>query len=169
MRHFVGVFPCSERIIYRKENSVYPSNRKTKNLLTGVLSIILISSFVTPNLASAAGKPSIKVSPAKGLKNNQSIQISGSGFTPKDSLYIVQCLVTAKGQADCNTAGAVPTTVDASGKFTKTAFVVVTGKIGTKTCGTSKADAKNCDISVGNITGGDSTALPISFAIKGKK
>ena len=142
------------------------SNLNSKKIIAAILSATLISGFVITTSASAAGSPTIKVAPAKALKNGQKIQISGSGFTPKDSVYIVECLANAKGQADCNTAGAVPATIDAKGKLHATAFAVATGTIGSKACGTTKANANGCDISVGNATGGDSTVGAISFAVK---
>ena len=145
------------------------TNRKAKALFALMLTSSLISGFVATNSASAAATPVIKVTPAKALKNGQKIMVSGTGFTPNDSVYIIQCLTNAKGQADCNTMGATPATIDAKGKLKATAFVVATGTIGTKKCGTTKADANACDISVGNATGGDSTTGAISFAVKAKK
>ncbi len=145
---------------------MFLSHRNSKLLLAGVLSLTLVSGFVIATTASATNSPVIKVTPAKALKNGQKIKVSGSGFTPKDNVYIVECLANAKGQAECNTAGAIPATIDAKGKLHPTIFVVATGKIGSETCGTKKADAKACDISVGNITGGDSTTTAISFFVK---
>lgn len=148
---------------------MFLSYRNSKILFVGVLCATLVSGFVISTTASAATSPIIKVTPAKALKNGQKIQVSGSGFTPKDGVYIVECLANAQGQAECNTAGAVPATIDAMGKLHATPFVVVTGKIGSKTCGTTKADANACDISVGNMSGGDSTTKAISFSVKNKK
>jgi hypothetical protein len=147
---------------------MFLSNRNSKIIYASILSTILVSGLVIANPASAAKAPVIKVTPAKALKNGQKITVSGSGFTPKDSVYIVECLAKATGQADCNTLGATPATIDAKGKLPSTSFTVVTGAIGTKTCGTSKANANACDISVGNPTGGDSTTGAISFVVKGK-
>lgn len=148
---------------------MFLSHRNSKILLAGVLSAALISGFVVATSAAAASSPIIKVTPAKSLKSGQKIKVSGSGFTPKDGVYIVECLANAQGQAECDTLGAVPATIDAKGKLLPTVFVVATGKIGSKTCGTTKADANACDISVGNMTGGDSATKAISFLIKKKK
>ena len=145
---------------------MFLSNRNSKILYASVLSAALISGFITITSASAASSPVIKVAPAKALKNGQKIMISGSGFTPNDNVYVIECLANAKGQADCNTIGAVPATIDAKGKLHATAFAVATGTIGSKKCGTTKANASACDISVGNATGGDSTVGAISFAVK---
>ena len=147
---------------------MFLSNRNSKILYAAVLSAILVSGLIIANPASATASPVLKVAPAKALKNGQKIQVSGSGFTPNDSVYIIECLANAKGQADCNTAGAVPASIDAKGKLHATAFAVATGTIGTKMCGTTKANANACDISVGNATGGDSTTKAISFVVKGK-
>ena len=145
---------------------MFLSNRNSKKIIAAVLSATLISGFVIITSASAAGSPTIKVAPAKALKNGQKVQVSGSGFTPNDNVYIIECLANAKGQADCNTAGAVPAAIDAKGKLHATSFAVATGTIGAKLCGTTKANANGCDISVGNATGGDSTTGAISFSVK---
>ena len=145
------------------------SNRNTRLLFSLLISSSLVAGFIVANPASAAASPVIKVTPSKSLKNGQKIKVSGTGFTPKDSVYIVECLTNAKGQADCNSLGAVPATVDSRGMLPATSFTVTTGAIGAKTCGTSKADANACDISVGNVSGGDSTTGAISFAVKAKK
>lgn len=147
---------------------MFLSTRNSKILLAGILSTALIGGFVIANSASAASSPVIKVTPAKSLKNNQKVKVSGSGFTPKDSVFIVECLSKAQGQADCNSLAAVPATIDSKGKLRPTYFTVITGKIGSKTCGTSKVDANACDISVGNMSGGDSTTMAISFFVKKK-
>ncbi len=142
------------------------SNRNSKIIYAAVLSSALISGLVIAGSASAAKSPVVKVAPAKSLKNGQKIQVSGSGFAPKDSVYIVECLAKATGQGDCNTLGATPATIDAKGVLHATAFTVITGSIGSKTCGTTKANANACDISVGNATGGDSGTAAISFVVK---
>jgi hypothetical protein len=42
-------------------------------------------------------------------------------------------------------------------------FTVTEGKIGNGSCGTTKANLKNCAVSVGNAAGGDSAVAPIAF------
>ncbi len=109
--------------------------------------------------------PTVTVTPSNGLKNGQSVTITGSGFTAGESVYAVECLVTATGAAGCNTAGATAITVNADGTLPSTTFTVATGTIGTGTCGTNAANAHGCAISVSTATGADAGAAPIAFAI----
>ena len=80
-------------------------------------------------------------------------------------MYIVQCLSSATGGSQCNTLGATPATINAKGQLPPTKFKVVTGSIGNGKCGTTLANRKACDISVGNATGGDSSATKIVFVV----
>ena len=64
--------------------------------------------------AGAATGPKLKVTPSTNLKNNEKIKVSGTGFKAGDTVYVVECLVTAKGAAGCNELGATPATVSAS-------------------------------------------------------
>ena len=148
---------------------MFSSTRASKVVLAAVLASSLVGGVVMASSATAAGSPTIKITPAKGLKNGQKVTVTGSGFTPKDNVYIVECLKNSTGQADCNALGAVPAVITAKGKLPATSFTVATGTIGPKTCGTSKADANGCNISVGNPSGADSTTTGISFVVPGKK
>ena len=133
-------------------------------LSIAVLSITGISSgLVSLSSASATTTPKLVVTPSINLHNGEAVKVTGSGFTPGDSVYVVECLATAKGQAGCNILGAKPRTITASGLLPKTYFKVITGKIGTGKCGTTKANKKSCAMSVGNITGGDSAVARIAF------
>lgn len=113
--------------------------------------------------ASAAKSPKIVVSPWNGVKNNQTLKVSGSGFKAHDTVYIVECLSSATGGAQCNTLGATMATINAKGQLAPTKFKVITGKIGNGKCGTALANRKGCDVSVGNATGGDSATAKIVF------
>ena len=107
------------------------------------------SNKVTPKAASKS--PTLTVTPSTGLSNGASVKVSGTGFTPHDSVFILECLANAKGQAGCNIQG-FPTSVkiSAGGVLPVTVFKVATGRIGTGTCGTTAANASACAISVGN-------------------
>jgi len=113
--------------------------------------------------ASAATVPKLVVTPSLNLHNGEAVKVTGSGFKPGDSVYVVECLATAKGQAGCNILGAKPATITATGLLPKTMFKVITGKIGTGKCGTTKGNLKSCAMSVGNISGGDSAVARIAF------
>lgn len=123
----------------------------------------LVGGFINTANAGTAKSPKVVIKPSGGLKNGQTVRVTGTGFTPKDQVFVVECLAKASGQADCDTATATPATITAKGVLPPTKFKVVTGAIGTGTCGTKAADLKNCAISVGNASGGDSTAARITF------
>jgi uncharacterized low-complexity protein len=124
----------------------------------------LSSSAVSVVGASAAGKPKVVVTPSTNLKNGESVSVAGSGFKPGDTVFIVECLVKAKGEAGCLVKG-IPTslTISATGKLPRSKIKVVEGKIGNGKCGTTKANLKACAVSVGNDLGGDSGVGDITF------
>ncbi len=120
------------------------------------------SNKVTPKASTGAAR-TLVISPSSGLANGETVKVSGSGFTPKDSLYLIECLKTSTNQAGCDLTTATPVTVSATGTFAATSFTVVTGAIGTGKCGTTTANADACAINAGNPTGGDSTQGLIKF------
>ena len=111
----------------------------------------------------------IKVTPSKNLKNKQTIKVSGAGFTPGDHVYLVECLVGSTSPSKCDLKTLKAATIAADGTLKTTSFKVVTGKVGTGTCGTTKSNLKKCDISVANATKGDSKVMNITFALAKKK
>ncbi|HVB51170.1 MAG TPA: neocarzinostatin apoprotein domain-containing protein [Acidimicrobiales bacterium] len=125
--------------------------------LTGVL--------VADTLITFALVPSVTATPATGLKNGDSVTITGSDFTAGLSVYAIECLASATGQAGCDVATATPITVGADGTLPSTTFKVATGTIGTGTCGTTAANAKDCVINVATVTGTDAGTTPIAFTI----
>ncbi len=135
-------------------------------IAVGTLAGTLVASgpitFAVPSSTPAG--PSITVSPSTGLKNGDTVTITGSGFTPGDSLYALECLATATSAAGCNAAGATPITANSDGTLPSTTFKVTTGTIGTGTCGTSASDLSGCVISVSNATAGDAAHAAITFA-----
>ncbi|MFY9783978.1 MAG: neocarzinostatin apoprotein domain-containing protein [Acidimicrobiales bacterium] len=124
----------------------------------------LSSGILGATSASAAATPKIVVTPSKNLKNGEKVSVAGSGFKPGDTVFLVECLVKAKGEAGCEVNGIPPQeTITATGLLPRSTFKVVEGTIGDGKCGTTKANLKNCAVSVGNATGGDSAVAPIAF------
>ncbi len=115
-----------------------------------------------------ASAPTVVLSASTALTNSQTIQVSGSGFTPSDQVYVIECYAAATNQSGCDTNGATPATIDTSGNLPSTNFTVSTGQIGSPgnggTCGTSASDLSSCVIVVANITGADRGVAPITFA-----
>jgi hypothetical protein len=113
--------------------------------------------------AGAASGPKLTVTPSVNLKNGETVKVTGSGFKKGDFVYVVECLVGAKGGAQCNELGATPATITSKGVLPLTKFKVMTGSIGGGVCGTKPSNLKKCDVSVGNAQGTDSAVFPIVF------
>lgn len=113
--------------------------------------------------AGATSSPKLVVVPSGGLTNNKVVTVKGTGFKPKDQVYITECLFTAKDASGCNIATAVPATISAKGALPVTKFKVGTGVIGNGKCGTKASNLKSCAISVGNANGGDTATARITF------
>lgn len=109
------------------------------------------------------GGPGVSVSPSTGLSTTQSVTLTGSGFTPGDTVYAVECLASATTRAGCDTATAVAMKVSAQGDLPSTYFRVVTGKVGTGSCGTTVDNYASCVIEVANATGADRAVATIDF------
>jgi hypothetical protein len=137
-------------------------------LSVAVLAITGLSSgLVSLGSASATTVPKLVVVPSTNIHNGERVRVTGSGFKPGDSVYVVECLATAKGAAGCNTSGAIAATISATGLLPKTTFKIITGKIGNGKCGTKASNLKSCAISAGNITGGDSAVARFTFKALG--
>jgi hypothetical protein len=133
--------------------------------MTGLISIgILTSGAINVGGAGAAATPKLVVTPSTGLTNHKTVTVSGTGFKPKDNVYITECQANAKGEAGCDIFTALPEKISAKGVLAKTKFKVVTGTIGNGKCGTAKANLRKCAVSVGNASGGDSAVFKIVFA-----
>jgi len=137
-------------------------------LSVAVLAITGLSSgFVSLGSASATTVPKVVVKPSTKIHNGEKVLVTGSGFKPGDTVYVVECLFSAKGAAGCNTSGAISATISATGLLPRTTFKVITGKIGNGKCGTKTSNLKSCAISAGNISGGDSSVARITFKALG--
>jgi Neocarzinostatin family len=116
--------------------------------------------------SASAATPKVVVTPSTNLHNGETVHVTGSGFKPGDTVFIVECLVKAKGSNGCK----VPTTslppsatITSTGKLPRVSFKVSTGKIGNGKCGTTKLNLKACAVSVGNASGGDTGVGVIAF------
>ena len=112
--------------------------------------------------ASAAG-PAITVTPNAALTAGQTVSVVGTGYTPGLTLFAIECLATATSITGCDTSTATPVTESATGTFTQ-AFVVVTGTVGSGTCGTTSTDL-TCIVEVADQAQTNTAAAPITFAM----
>ncbi len=113
--------------------------------------------------SASAATPKVVATPSTNLHNKEIVHVTGSGFKPGDTVYVVECLVKAKGENGCDIANLKQATITSTGKLPRTSFKVTTGKVGSGKCGTTKANLKACAVSVGNASGGDSGVAPIVF------
>jgi hypothetical protein len=125
---------------------------------------LVTSGLINVTSANAAAKPKLVVTPSTGLTNKKYVFVSGTGFKPKDSVYITECQVTAKGEAGCDIETAYPVTITSKGVLPRTKFQVITGTIGSGKCGTAASNLKKCAVDAGNASGGDSAVFKITFA-----
>jgi hypothetical protein len=112
--------------------------------------------------ASAAG-PAITVTPNTALTGGQTVSVVGTGYTPGLTFFAIECLATATSITGCDTSTATLVTESATGTFTQP-FVVVTGTVGSGTCGTTSADL-TCIIEVADQAQTNLAAAPITFAL----
>jgi hypothetical protein len=131
----------------------------------GVLALVLAAaSLCGVAKAGATSTPALTITPNTGLKNGQSVTVTGSGFAPGDSVFVVECLATFTSDADCNKAGATPATVADDGTLPSTALTLTTGAVGSGACGTTTSNLNDCVVSVANAAGADAATGPITFA-----
>jgi hypothetical protein len=140
------------------------SFRRIGQVLTSLTLLIGLSASVGLTRALAASpRPTVVVSPSGSLKNGQVVKVSGHGFKPGDSVFIIECLTTSKNSTGCDVATATPVTITAKGLLPPTKFKVVTGVVGSGACGTTKGNLKNCALDVGNMAGTDAGTARIIF------
>lgn len=129
-------------------------------------SVLLVGTVVTGvGVASGATSPKITATPSTNLKNGSTVKITGKGFKPGDTVYIVECLRKAKGSNGCAVPAGFPpsATITSKGTLGLVKFKVSTGAVGSGKCGTAKSNLALCDVSVGNAAGKDSATFPITF------
>jgi hypothetical protein len=142
------------------------STRTIRGLAVAALlsSGLLATGLIEVGGASAAATPKLVVTPSTGLTNHKTVIVSGTGFKPKDEVYITECQANAKGESGCDIFLATPVKISATGVLPKTKFKVATGTIGNGKCGTLATNLKKCAVSAGNASGGDSAVFKIVFA-----
>jgi hypothetical protein len=134
-----------------------------RRIATGIAAITMVlGGFAAYGMtaASAAG-PAITITPNTGLTAGQSVSVVGTGYTPGLTLFAIECLATATSITGCDTSTATPVTESATGTFTQ-AFTVVTGTVGSGTCGTTSADL-TCIVEVADQAQTNTAAAPITF------
>ena len=155
-------------MIYREilRRRVVTSGRRRRQVglgATGVAVVLVATAALGAAGAGSATTPKLAVAPSTGLTKGKVVKVTGSGFRPRDHVFLVECLNDATGQGQCDIDTATPATVTRKGVLPPTKFRVVTGKVGNGTCGTTASNGKNCVINVGNASGGDTATAAIAF------
>jgi Neocarzinostatin family len=110
-----------------------------RTIITLGLAIAIAAS--APAMASG---PRAKPMPNKQLTAGQVLTVTGRGFPPYLTMYIVQCNrdVATFGEDACNINNYVQITTTRKGLVPATLFTVQTGAIGNGSCGTGTRDRK---------------------------
>lgn len=98
---------------------------------TGTSSTSTTSSTTTSSTTPPAGAQQLQVQPDAGLAATQTVHVTGTGFSPNEPLVVAECAAkgAATGPDDCNLAGMLPVTSDATGRVSVD-FTVVKGPFG---------------------------------------
>jgi len=104
--------------------------------------------------ASAKTTPVLIVKPAVNLKMVRCDDYR-HGFKPGDTVFLVECQRTAKGQSDAmpRHLAAADATISSSGKLPSTKFKVTTGKVGPGKCGTKEIQSEGMRVECGQHYG----------------
>jgi hypothetical protein len=78
--------------------------------------------------------------------------VKGAHYTAGDEVILLECLRTASLIIDCSPLTAKPVTVLSNGQIPATDVTVMSGLVGTGTCGTSTTDNKACEIAVEDLS-----------------
>jgi hypothetical protein len=145
------------------------STKKVSVLRTAVaavgLGIASIGMVVVLAAPAGAQTATIKVKPDTGLKNKETVVVSGKNLTASTEVAILECQSTATSEAGCYVSGVVLAETSASGKLAKTDFTVLrkfTDEGGSKV---NCKVADSCAVVVGYVVAEtDAGAVPISFS-----
>jgi hypothetical protein len=99
---------------------------------TGTSSTSTAPSTTAPSTtAPPAGAQQLQVQPDSGLAATQTVHVTGTGFSANEPLVVAECAAkgAATGPDDCNLAGMLPVTSDATGRVSVD-FTVVKGPFG---------------------------------------
>ncbi len=107
--------------------------------------VLLLAGGGGVSAAQADTTPTMTVTPASNLANNQKVTVTLSGFTANKSLFIAQCTVaaaTAQNVGGCDAGTLVQVTPNASGQASAT----VTVHSGKSFVNYSSAEKGTCDV-----------------------
>jgi hypothetical protein len=91
------------------------------------------SSTTTTTTSSSAKTQTMTVRPSSGLHTGSAVRVSAKGFSPSESLIVIECANKGKGTSvgDCNFTGAKYVKSNSSGEV-NTTYRVTKGPFGSK-------------------------------------
>jgi len=104
----------------------------------------------------------LTVTPSKNLKSGETVRVTGTGFKKGDSVYVVECLIGAKGGAQCNELGATPATISSKGLLPLTRFKVTT-EVSVQALWNEALESQEVRRQCRKRAGTDSAVFPIIF------
>ena len=115
--------------------------------------------------STGTARPAVRIVPATGLHDGQSVQVHGSGFTPGEALQVVQCasLGNATGPGDCNLSGMQAVSSDTGGRVDAT-LTVVRGPFGASRVVCSGATKCLVSVTQASLKPTEEADAPITFA-----
>ena len=109
------------------------SSKVVNTPTTSVTASASPTSSGTASATSSSGRPqpTLTVSPATNLKDQQVVQVTVSGFSPNEALQVIECAQkgNSTGPGDCNLTAMTGATSDANGAVA-TDLTVVRGPFG---------------------------------------
>jgi len=124
-----------------------------------------VSTSSTPApTSSLTGKQTIKVVPRTGLKNGQAVHVTATGFSPNETLGVLECVDrgNATGEGDCDISNIKTISSDARGRVVAD-FVVKTGPIGSNNGSCTKKTPCLISVSQQTLVPTEEASVDISF------
>lgn len=123
------------------------------------------SSSSASSRSTGAARPTVRIVPATGLHDGQSVHVYASGFTPGEALQVVQCAAkgNATGPGDCNLSGMMAVSSDAAGRVAAT-LTVDRGPFGANHVVCSGSTKCLVSVTQASLQPSEEADAPITFA-----
>jgi hypothetical protein len=110
-----------------------PTSKVARRMLIAIVLLVLAASqAIAPDRAGAQEAPSLTVTPSTELVEGQVLSVSGTGFLPDTTVFVVPCPANVINGVDCDLNSPTSTQTDSSGAFT-TSYIArrfIVGRVG---------------------------------------
>lgn len=128
-----------------------------------LVAVLLAATLVAPTVAAPAVAPSLTVVPATDLVTGQSVDVTGTGFSPGKPVGVVQCIAGAFGLSHCDLGELSFATTDGTGGFATEFSVRRLISVGGATVDCSDSPGACVVGSASSSNLNESATAPISF------